>query len=259
MNAKACFQTPARIEVRGLSVGYGDTQALRSVTLTVPERRITALIGPAGSGKSTLLRCLNRMIDLVDGVRISGECRVGGVEIRDPGVDVGWLRRRVGLVARDPGLFPRSVFDNVAFGARLAGCRGTELHDRVAAALQRACVWSEVKDRLGDIAPGLPEGLQRRLGIARALAVDPQVLLLDEPAGGLDPVASAGIEELLRDLRRDLTLLMVTHRLQQAARIADLTAFLLGGELVEVDDTGRLFSRPGDPRTEEYLTGRRAG
>lgn len=258
VNAESRLQTPARVEIQDLSLWYGATQALRSVSLTIPERRITALIGPGGSGKSTLLRCLNRMNDLVDGVRISGECRVGGVEVRDPGVDVGWLRRRVGLIAHDASPFPQSVFDNVAFGLRIAGCPGSELDDRVVSALRRADLWDEVKDRLGDSALGLPESLRRRLCIARALAVDPEVLLLDEPAGGLDPVASARIEELVRDLRHSHTLVVVTHHLPLAARLSDVTAFLQGGELIEVDDTGRLFSRPRDPRTEDYLTGRHA-
>lgn len=258
VNAESRLQTPARVEIQDLSLWYGATQALRSVSLTVPERRIAALIGPGGSGKSTLLRCLNRMNDLIHGVRISGECRVGGIEVNDPGVDVGWLRRRVGLIAHDASPFPQSVFDNVAFGPRIAGCVGSELDDRVAAALRRASLWDELKDRLGDSALGLLEGQRRRLCIARALAVDPEVLLLDEPAGWLDPIASARIEELVRDLRQDHTILLATHHLQSAARLSDVTAFLQGGELVEVDDTGRLFSRPRDPRTEDYLTGRTA-
>jgi phosphate transport system ATP-binding protein len=249
-------QNPARIEIRSLSLWYGSTQALRSVSLIATERQITALIGPSGCGKSTLLRCLNRMNDLIPGVRTSGECLVGGVEVHDPGVDVTQLRRRVGMIFQRSNPFPQSVFDNVAFGLRISGCSGSELEDRVASALRRAALWDEVRDRLDEHALRLSGGQQQRLCIARAVAVEPEVLLMDEPASALDPVSAGRIEELIRELRRDYTILMVTHHLQQAARLSDRTAFLLQGELVEVDSTERLFSQPQDRRTEDYVTGR---
>lgn len=247
---------PACIEIRSLSLWYGATQALRSVSLVAPERQITALIGPSGCGKSTLLRCLNRMNDLIPGVRTSGECRVGGVDVHDPGVDVTQLRRRVGMIFQKSNPFPQSVFDNVAFGLRIGGCSGSELEDRVASALQRAALWDEVRDRLEEHALRLSGGQQQRLCIARAVAVEPEVLLMDEPASALDPVSAGRIEELIRELRRDYTILMVTHHLQQAARLSDRTAFLLQGELVEWDTTERMFSQPRDRRTEDYVTGR---
>lgn len=249
-------QNPACIEIRSLSLWYGATQALRSVSLVAPERQITALIGPSGCGKSTLLRCLNRMNDLIPGVRTSGECRVGGVDVHDPAVDVTQLRRRVGMIFQKSNPFPQSVFDNVAFGLRIGGCSGSELEDRVASALQRAALWDEVRDRLEEHALRLSGGQQQRLCIARAVAVEPEVLLMDEPASALDPVSAGRIEELIRELRRDYTILMVTHHLQQAARLSDRTAFLLQGELVEWDTTERMFSQPRDRRTEDYVTGR---
>lgn len=247
---------PARIEIQDLSFWYGSTQVLRSVSMVVPERQITALIGPSGCGKSTLLGCLNRMNDLIPGVRQSGVCRVGGVDVQDPGVDVTELRRRVGMVFQKAIPFPQSVFDNVAFGLRIGGCSGSELEDRVASVLQRTGLWDEVRDGLNGNALGLSEGQRQRLCIARALAVDPVVLLLDEPACALDPISVGRIEELIRDLRRDHTILLATHPLQQAARLSDQTAFLQAGELVEMDSTERVFSQPRDPRTEDYVTGR---
>lgn len=247
---------PARIEIQDLSVWYGSTQVLRSVSMVVPERQITALMGPSGCGKSTLMRCLNRMNDLIPGFRSRGGCRVGGVDVHGPGVDVAQLRRRVGMVFQKAIPFPQSVFDNVAFGLRIGGCSGSELEDRVASVLQRTGLWDEVRDGLNGNALGLSEGQRQRLCIARALAVDPVVLLLDEPACDLDPIAVGCIEELIRDLRQDHTILLVTHQLQQAARLSDQTAFLQAGELVEMDSTERVFSQPRDPRTEDYVTGR---
>lgn len=247
---------PARIELQDLSLWYGDTQALRSISLTAPERRITALIGPSGCGKSTLLRCLNRMNDLIPGVRLRGVCRVGGVDVQDPAIDVTRLRRRVGMIFQKSNPFPRSVFDNVAFGLRIGGCSGSELEGRVRSALQRAALWDEVKDRLEDHALRLSGGQQQRLCIARAVAVEPEVLLMDEPASALDPVSAARIEDLIRELREAYTILLVTHQMQQAARLSDFTAFIHQGELIELDQTERLFSQPRDARTEDYVTGR---
>jgi len=249
-------KNPVCIEIQSLSLWYGPTQALRSVSLIVPERQVTALIGPSGCGKSSLLRCLNRMNDLIPGVRVSGGCRVGGVDVQDPQVDVTQLRRRVGMLFQKSNPFPQSVFDNVAFGLRIGGCSGSELEGRVASALRRAALWDEVRDRLGENALRLSGGQQQRLCIARAVAVEPEVLLMDEPASALDPVSVGRIEDLIRELREDYTILMVTHHMQQAARLSDQTAFLHQGELVEVDRTDRIFSQPRDPRTEDYVTGR---
>ena len=249
-------KNPVCIEIQSLSLWYGPTQALRSVSLIVPERQVTALIGPSGCGKSSLLRCLNRMNDLIPGVRVSGGCRVGGVDVQDPQVDVTQLRRRVGMIFQKSNPFPQSVFDNVAFGLRIGGCSGSELEGRVASALRRAALWDEVRDRLGENALRLSGGQQQRLCIARAVAVEPEVLLMDEPASALDPVSVGRIEDLIRELREDYTILMVTHHMQQAARLSDQTAFLHQGELVEVDRTDRIFSHPRDPRTEDYVTGR---
>jgi phosphate transport system ATP-binding protein len=249
-------QNPVCIEIQSLSLWYGSTQALRSVSLIVPERQVTALIGPSGCGKSSLLRCLNRMNDLIPGVRVSGGCRVGGVDVQDPQVDVTQLRRRVGMIFQKSNPFPQSVFDNVAFGLRIGGCSGSELEGRVASALRRAALWDEVRDRLDENALRLSGGQQQRLCIARAVAVEPEVLLMDEPASALDPVSVGRIEDLIRELREDYTILMVTHHMQQAARLSDQTAFLHQGELVEVDRTDRIFSQPRDPRTEDYVTGR---
>lgn len=250
------LQNPICIEIQSLSLWYGQTQALRSVSLIVPERQVTALIGPSGCGKSSLLRCLNRMNDLISGVRVSGGCRVGGVDVQDPQVDVTQLRRRVGMIFQKSNPFPQSIFDNVAFGLRIGGCSGSELEGRVASALRRAALWDEVRDRLGENALRLSGGQQQRLCIARAVAVEPEVLLMDEPASALDPVSVGRIEDLIRELREDYTILMVTHHMQQAARLSDQTAFLHQGELVEVDRTDRIFSQPRDPRTEDYVTGR---
>ena len=250
------LQNPVCIEIQSLSLWYGPTQALRSVSLIVPERQVTALIGPSGCGKSSLLRCLNRMNDLIPGVRVSGGCRVGGVNVQDPHVDVTQLRRRVGMIFQKSNPFPQSVFDNVAFGLRIGGCSGSELEGRVVSALRRAALWDEVRDRLGENALRLSGGQQQRLCIARAVAVEPEVLLMDEPASALDPVSVGRIEDLIRELREDYTILMVTHHMQQAARLSDQTAFLHQGELVEVDRTDRIFSQPRDPRTEDYVTGR---
>ena len=250
------FQTPVRIEIRDLCVGYGSVRALQSVSFTAQEAGITAILGSGGAGKSALLRSLNRMNDLIPGARTSGSCRVSGIDVLDVGIDLPWLRRRVGLILQDAVPFPLSVSENVAFGLRLAGCPGSEIEERVVAALRRVGLWNEVRDRLGDTALRLSEEQARRLCIARALAVGPAVLLLDEPSGALDPVSSARIEDVIRGLRADHTVLIATCDPRLAARLSDQTAFLDQGELVEIDDTARLFSHPRDPRTERYLTGR---
>ena len=248
---------PIAIETRSLGVSYGPVVAVDGITFAIPERRVTALIGPSGCGKTTLLRCFNRMNDLVPGSKVTGSCRVGGTEVLDPRLDVTTLRRRVGMVFQKPNPFPMPVYENVAFGLRVAGIRsGTELDGRVESALRRAALWEEVQDRLRSPAADLSGGQQQRLCIARAIAVQPSILLMDEPASALDPVSTGRIEDLIRELRRDHTLVIVTHNMQQAARISDFTAFLYQGRLVEMDRTGRIFSGPSDRRTEDYVTGR---
>ncbi len=252
--------TPAvrgRLETERLTVRFGASVALREVSLRVPPNAVTALIGPSGCGKSTLLRALNRMNDLVPGMRREGRVLLDGEDIYAPGVDTSLLRQRVGMVFQRSNPFPTSIFDNVAYGPRLNGlARGAALEALVEQALRRAALWDEVKDRLRESALGLSGGQQQRLCIARALANDPEVLLLDEPASALDPQATQRIEELLYELRRGLTIVLVTHNLQQAARASDRTAFLLDGRLVEVEDTSRLFTSPREARTEAFITGR---
>ncbi|HVP14007.1 MAG TPA: phosphate ABC transporter ATP-binding protein PstB [Terriglobales bacterium] len=246
-----------RIVARRFHLWYGTFHALKDVSLEVPEHSVTAIIGPSGCGKSTLLRAFNRMNDLIPGVRTEGELEVAGLDARAPGMDVVELRRRVGMVFQRPNPFPKSIFDNVAFGLRLLGVRDrAELEARVEASLRRAALWGEVGDRLGESALQLSGGQQQRLCIARALAVEPEILLMDEPASALDPTATARIEELVLDLRSRYTIVVVTHNMQQAARISDRTAFMLLGELIETDDTRRIFTRPREKLTEDYITGR---
>jgi phosphate transport system ATP-binding protein len=245
------------MQVVELSLWYGEKQALDRVTLDLPERRITAFIGPSGCGKSTLLRCLNRLNDLVEGVRREGDVRFGTESIYAPDVDVHLLRKRIGMVFQKSNPFPRSVYDNVAYGPRVQGLtRRRELHEVVERSLRQAALWDEVKDRLHESAFELSGGQQQRLCIARALAVQPEVVLLDEPCSALDPIATGKIEELLLELRQDYTLVIVTHNMQQAARISDLTAFLYLGRLVEHGRTGDLFVNPREERTRDYITGR---
>jgi len=245
------------VEIERLSLWYGATQALRDVSMAIPKQRITAYIGPSGCGKSTLLRCLNRMNDLVDGVRITGHIRVGGVDIYDPRVDVTELRKRVGMVFQKSNPFPKSIFENVAYGPRILGVRDRrELEAVVERSLRSAALWDEVAGRLHESALGLSGGQQQRLCIARALAVEPDVLLMDEPCSALDPIATAKIEELMLELKATYTIVIVTHNMQQAARVSDYTGFLLLGELVEFGSTKTVFTTPGDPRTEAYITGR---
>jgi phosphate transport system ATP-binding protein len=245
------------ISIESLSLWYGEKLALKSVSMEVPEQRITAYIGPSGCGKTTLLRCLNRMNDLVDGVRIEGKIRVGGIDIYDPTLDVTELRKRVGMVFQKSNPFPKSVYDNAAYGPRILGIRHrNELDAIVERSLRGAALWDEVSDRLKDSALGLSGGQQQRLCIARALAVEPEVLLMDEPCSALDPIATAKIEELMLDLKQRYTIVIVTHNMQQAARVSDYTGFMLLGELVEFGVTKDLFRNPRNKRTEDYITGR---
>ena len=245
------------IVTRGFELFYGKTHALKSVSLEMPALSVTAIIGPSGCGKSTLLRSFNRMNDLIPGVRVEGNVRVAGVDVFAAETDVVELRRRVGMVFQRPNPFPKSIFDNVAFGLRLLGLRDrSELEGRVEDSLKRAALWDEVKDRLHRSALQLSGGQQQRLCIARCLAVEPEVILMDEPASALDPTATARIEELVLDLKSRYTLVIVTHNMQQAARVSDRTAFMLLGELVEIDDTRRLFTSPAKKVTEDYITGR---
>ena len=240
-----------------LCLWYGNTQALKSVNIEIPEKSITALIGPSGCGKSTFLKTLNRMNDLIPGVKITGDVSYNGTNIFDPSVDVNELRRDVGLVFQKPNPFPMSIYDNIAYGPRTHGIKNkAKLGDIVEKALRDAAIWDEVKDRLKKNAMGLSGGQQQRLCLARALAVKPKVLLMDEPTSALDPISTSRIEELALQLKDEYTIIIVTHNMQQAVRISDNTAFFLLGELVEWGNTERLFSQPGDKRTEDYITGR---
>jgi len=255
-DASGIMEAPM-VEIEHLSLWYGAKQALRDVSMSVPKHRVTAYIGPSGCGKTTLLRCLNRMNDLVDGVRITGAIRIGGTDIYDPTLDVTELRQRVGMVFQKSNPFPKSVFENVAYGPRILGVRNrSDLEGIVERSLRAAALWDEVQDRLGDSALGLSGGQQQRLCIARAVAVEPDVLLMDEPCSALDPIATARIEELMLELKNSYTIVIVTHNMQQAARVSDYTGFLLLGELVEVGVTRELFTSPRDKRTEDYITGR---
>ncbi|MDP2625395.1 MAG: phosphate ABC transporter ATP-binding protein PstB [Candidatus Rokubacteria bacterium] len=245
------------VEIDRLSLYYGPTRALKDVSMSVPKHRVTAYIGPSGCGKTTLLRCINRMNDLVDGVRIVGSIRVGGTDIYDRSVDVTELRKRVGMVFQKSNPFPKSIFDNAAYGPRILGVKSrSDLEDIVERSLRAAALWDEVQDRLGESALGLSGGQQQRLCIARAIAVEPDVLLMDEPCSSLDPIATARIEELMLELKHSYTIVIVTHNMQQAARVSDYTGFMLLGELVEFGVTRELFTNPRDKRTEDYITGR---
>jgi phosphate transport system ATP-binding protein len=245
------------VEIDRLSLWYGAKIALKDISMSVAKHRITAYIGPSGCGKSTLLRCLNRMNDLVDGVRIEGSIRIGGTDINDPGLDVTDLRKRVGMVFQKSNPFPKSIFENVAYGPRILGVRNqSDLEGIVERSLKGAALWDEVSDRLRDSALGLSGGQQQRLCIARAIAVEPDVLLMDEPCSALDPIATAKIEELMLDLKNSYTIVIVTHNMQQAARVSDHTGFMLLGELVEFGVTRQLFTNPREKQTEDYITGR---
>ena len=245
------------MEVREMNLWYGANQALHQVSIDIPEKSITALIGPSGCGKSTFLKTLDRMNDLIPGVRVTGEVRYRGRDIFDPAVDVNELRRQVGMVFQKPNPFPMSIYDNIAYGPRTHGVTNrAKLDELVESSLRGAAIWDEVKDRLKKSALSLSGGQQQRLCIARALAVEPEVLLMDEPTSALDPISTSKIEELANELKRRYTIVIVTHNMQQAARISDQTAFFLLGELVECGRTEQLFSQPKDKRTEDYITGR---
>ena len=245
------------LEAKTLNLWYGEHHALHDVSLSVPEKSITALIGPSGCGKSTFLKTLNRMNDLIPGVKITGEVEYKGTNILAPGVDVNALRREIGMVFQKPNPFPMSIYDNVAYGPRTHGVRGkAKLDDIVERSLRGAAIWDEVKDRLKKSALGLSGGQQQRICIARALAVEPDVLLMDEATSALDPISTSKIEDLIEDLKKDYTIVIVTHNMQQATRISDRCAFFLHGELVEAGETEQLFSVPKDKRTEDYITGR---
>lgn len=252
-----CDTAVPKIAVHGLDLYYGDFHALHGVDMAIPANKITAFIGPSGCGKSTLLRTLNRMNDLVEGCRIEGEVLLDGQNIYAKGADANDLRRRVGMVFQKPNPFPMSVYDNVAFGPRTHGVKDKASLDAIVEnALRKAAIWDELKDRLKKSALGLSGGQQQRLCIARALAVEPEVLLMDEATSALDPLSTGRIEELAVELKKDYTVVMVTHNMQQAARISDMCAFFLLGDLVEYGDTQTLFGRPSDKRTEDYITGR---
>ena len=248
---------PAILSAHDLNLWYGAHQALHNISIDIPEKSITALIGPSGCGKSTFLKTLNRMNDLVGGVKITGEVTYEGENIDDPSVDVNELRKRIGMVFQKPNPFPMSIYDNIAYGPRTHGIRNkAKLDDIVEKSLRGAAIWDEVKDRLKKNALGLSGGQQQRLCIARALAVEPKVLLMDEPTSALDPISTSKIEDLATQLREQYTIVIVTHNMQQAVRISDCTAFFLLGELVEYGQTEKMFSQPQDKRTEDYITGR---
>ena len=245
------------LDVQNLSLWYGDTRALEDISLKIPEKQITAFIGPSGCGKSTLLRCLDRLNDLIDSVRIEGDVLFEGGSIFDPELDVNLLRKRIGMVFQKSNPFPKSIYENVAYGLRIQGInRKSALDDAVEKSLRGAALWDEVKDRLQESALGMSGGQQQRLCIARAIAVEPEVILLDEPCSALDPIATAKIEELMQDLKKDYTQVIVTHNMQQASRVSDYTAFLYLGELIEYGRTDQLFINPVEQQTEAYITGR---
>jgi phosphate transport system ATP-binding protein len=253
----APVDAPVAIEIRNVGVAYGDNQVVHDVSLEMPERHVTALIGPSGCGKSTLLRCLNRMNDLIDSARMTGTIRVKGRDIYASGTDVIDVRRRIGMVFQKSNPFPKSVYDNVVYGLRIAGIRDrARLDEACERSLRGAALWDEVKDRLGDSALGLSGGQQQRVCIARAIAVEPEILLMDEPCSALDPIATLKIEELIYQLKEKYTIVIVTHNLQQAARVSDKTAFFWLGRLVEFGLTADMFTAPKDKLTEDYITGR---
>ena len=247
----------ACIEIKNFNLFYGDAQALKDINLTIPRHRVTAFIGPSGCGKSTFLRCFNRMNDLIDNVNIQGQLLLDGEELNSPAVNVSDLRRKVGMVFQKPNPFPKTIYENVAYGLRLQGVNDRQTLDKVVEkSLKGAALWDEVKDRLQSSAMGLSGGQQQRLVIARAIAIEPEVLLLDEPASALDPLSTLKIEELIYELKEKYTIVIVTHNMQQAARVSDYTAFMYMGELIEFGATDELFTNPGKKQTEDYITGR---
>ncbi|MBF9034996.1 phosphate ABC transporter ATP-binding protein [Rhodobacterales bacterium HKCCE2091] len=250
--------TEIKISARGCQVYYGSTHAIKDVDVDINDKTVTAFIGPSGCGKSTFLRCLNRMNDTIDVARVEGDIRLDGEDIYDPKVDVVQLRAKVGMVFQKPNPFPKSIYDNVAYGPRIHGLASNkaELDGIVESSLKRAAIWNEVKDRLDAPGTGLSGGQQQRLCIARAVATSPEVLLMDEPCSALDPIATAQVEELIDELRENFSVVIVTHSMQQAARVSQKTAFFHLGNLVEFGDTGQIFTNPKDPRTESYITGR---
>ena len=246
-----------KVKVENLNLYYGENHALKVVSMDIQENAVTAFIGPSGCGKSTFLKTLNRMNDLVDGVRIDGKVLLDGEDIYEPGVDTTILRKKVGMVFQQPNPFPMSIYDNIAYGPRVHGIRDKKRLDQIVEeSLRGAAIFDEVKDRLKKSAMGLSGGQQQRICIARALAVQPEVLLMDEPTSALDPISTAKIEELMEDLKKKYTVIVVTHNMQQATRVSDQTAFFLVGEMVEFGDTKQIFSYPQDKRTEDYITGR---
>jgi len=255
--ARAVATPPTLIEAQNLSLFYGAAQALKNISLSIGEKVVTAFIGPSGCGKSTLLRCFNRMNDLIDNVRIQGTVKIAEQDINSREVDVIELRKRVGMVFQKSNPFPKSIYENVAYGLRLQGVsRTSELNAAVEESLRQAALWDEVKDRLNTSGLGLSGGQQQRLCIARAIAIKPEILLMDEPASALDPIATTRVEELILDLKKDFTIVIVTHNMQQAARISDYTAFFYIGELIEYDATPKIFTNPAKKQTEDYVTGR---
>lgn len=245
-----------KFNISNLNLYYGDFHALKDVDLSINEKEITAFIGPSGCGKSTFLKCLNRMNDLVQGCKITGQVLLDGEDIYS-GMDVNLLRRRVGMVFQKPNPFPMSIYDNIAYGPRTHGIKSrVQLDEIVETSLKRAAIWEETKDNLKKSALSMSGGQQQRICIARALAANPEVLLMDEPTSALDPISTAKIEDLVLELKKDYTIVMVTHNMQQATRVSDTTAFFLLGDMIEVDDTEKLFSMPSDKRTEDYITGR---
>ena len=249
--------TEPMIEIRKLTLKYGEKLALQDISLDIPKHQVTAFIGPSGCGKTTLLRCLNRMNDLIDGVTVNGTIRIGGLDIHDPSLEITELRKRVGMVFQKSNPFPKTIYDNVAYGPRILGVRGqSTLDEIVERSLKAAALWNEVQDRLRTSALSLSGGQQQRLCIARAIAVEPEVLLMDEPCSALDPIATGKIEELMADLKQQYTIVIVTNNMQQAARVSDRTAFLYLGQLIEYDLTRQLFVKPSRQQTEDYITGR---
>jgi len=247
----------ASIQIQDLNLFYGEKQALHGINMEIPKKQVTAYIGPSGCGKSTLLRCINRMNDLVDSAKIEGKINIEGRDIYQPGVDVAELRRHVGMVFQKPNPFPKSIYENVAYGLRIQGINDRRVLDEaVEKSLRGAAIWDEVKDRLQDNALGISGGQQQRLVIARAIAIEPAILLLDEPSSALDPISSLKIEELINELKETYTIVIVTHNMQQAARVSDYTAFMYMGDLIEFGDTNTIFTNPEKKQTEDYITGR---
>jgi phosphate transport system ATP-binding protein len=245
------------LHIDDLSLWYGEKKALKNISMQIPEKRITAFIGPSGCGKSTLLRCINRLNDLIDNVRVEGDIRFENGSIYDPAIDINLLRKRIGMVFQKSNPFPKSIFENVAYGCRIQGInKKRDLDEIVERSLRGAALWDEVKDRLDESALGMSGGQQQRLCIARAIAVDPEVILLDEPCSALDPIATARVEELMQDLKTQYTQVIVTHNMQQASRVSDYTAFLYLGELIEYAPTEKIFIKPALKQTEDYITGR---